>query len=743
MQIKPALITSLLLFSLGPSLFSQQVFSQPIVAQQVNAQQVVQSRRPQVGLALGGGGALGLAHIGVLRYLEEHRIPVDRIAGTSMGGLVGGLYATGRSAADLADIADHAPWPDFLRSSPKFADRPVAEKQEWNRITGEFTFRFGKRLSLPAGINPGQQLALLLSRETMGYSALHSFDELPIPFRCVATDLVAADAFVLGEGSLAKAMRATMALPAIFTPVEWNGRVLIDGGLVNNLPADVVRDIGAEVVIAVLLQSAPADARQLTTISNILKQSVTVALVQNERRNARLANIVIEVPTKKVGLLDFNEAHDVIESGYEAAKRNARALAALALPPAEWEEYIRAKNARRQAVPDSGNLVAVRSPQPSVQQNAAHELSQKLSGGPVSEDKLETILTSLTAATGLPGAFYIWQNEAPQEPGFRVDLEPRPDRELLLRPSAFYQISHGEAGRATLQLNATTILRNAYKSRVLSDLFIGYDPGARLEYYRPFDGSSFFIAPGFLVQRQHSSTYQGGLRTDFTRDRVAGSFYAGAGTWRFVQVRVGMQAGFDTYSKQLTVDGVASKNTPFINPEAVLVYNTQDSGALPTHGTRVNASLGMSFRNHSYPYLEMNFDYFHPLPHKFTVFARGEADSSFGRKLTFFDQFTTGGLSQLDAYRYQEFRANTALAAGGGFIYRGLNPSNVAFRPYFGGWYEDARLDLGSQHWQTRQSTSVGLLIPTPIGLAGLTVAFDETGRARLRFSLGSFWNRP
>jgi len=701
------------------------------------------NHRPRVGLALGGGGALGLAHIGVLRFLEEHHIPVDLIAGTSMGGLVGGLYATGRSSADLEKIANNATWADFLRASPRFADRPVAEKQEWNRITGEYTLRFGKRLSLPAGINPGQQLALLLSRETLGYSGLHSFDDLPIPFRCVATDLVSADAFVLRDGSLAKAMRATMALPAIFTPVEWNGRVLIDGGLVNNLPTDVTRDMGADVVIASVLQGAPADAKQLTTISNILKQSISVALLQNERRNAKLADILIEVPPRSLGLLDFIETEKVIESGYRAAERNAKTLETLALSPHEWEEYIHAKNSRRRIVQDTGKLIAVSSSQPAIQQNAARELSHKLSGDLVSEEKLEANVTSLTAATGLPGAFYTWQNDGNRDAGFRVELEPRPSRELLLRPSVFYQISHGEPGRATVQLNATTISKDAYKSRFLTDVFLGYDPGARFEYYHPFDGNSFFAAPGFLVQRQHSSTYQGPVRSDFTRDRVAGSFYIGAGTWRYIQARIGIQTGFDNYSKRLTVDGVPAKNTPFINPEAVLVLNTQDSGQLPNHGTRINGSLGWSFRNHSYPYLQLNFDHFKPINKRFSLFARGEADSSFGRKLTFYDQFTLGGYGQLDAYRYQEFRANSAVAGGGGLIYRGLNPSNVAFRPLLAAWYEGARLDLGSLNWQTHQSTSMGLLVPTPLGVTVLGVAFDETGRARLRFSLGSFWNRP
>ena len=136
----------------------------------IQGQETAQPQRRRVGLALSGGGARGLAHIGVLRFLEEHRIPIDRIAGTSIGGLLAGLYATGRSAADLEKTARSTQWNDLLRSAPSYEDRPVAEKQDWNRIGGQWTLRFGKKLSFPAGINSGQQLALLLTRETIAYS---------------------------------------------------------------------------------------------------------------------------------------------------------------------------------------------------------------------------------------------------------------------------------------------------------------------------------------------------------------------------------------------------------------------------------------------------------------------------------------------------------------------------------------------------------------------------------------------
>jgi NTE family protein len=184
---------------------------------------IAQNPRPRVGIALSGGGALGLAHIGVLRYLEERRIPVDRIAGTSMGGLLGGLYATGLTAKDLERIVREANWDDLLRTTPRFEDRIVAEKQEWNRVTGSYSIPLGGGLSLPAGINSGQSLVGLLSRETAAYWDVQRFDDLPIPFRCVATDLLSGNAFVFREGRLPQALRSTMAIPGVFAQRDGCG----------------------------------------------------------------------------------------------------------------------------------------------------------------------------------------------------------------------------------------------------------------------------------------------------------------------------------------------------------------------------------------------------------------------------------------------------------------------------------------------------------------------------------------
>ncbi len=402
----------------------------------IQGQETAQPQRRRIGLALSGGGARGLAHIGVLRFLEEHRIPIDRIAGTSIGGLLAGLYATGRSAADLEKTARNTEWNDLLRSAPSYEDRPVAEKQDWNRIGGQWTLRFGKKLSFPAGINSGQQLALMLSRETIAYSGVQSFDDLPIPFRCVATDLRTGDAFVLQEGSLPKALRATLSLPVIFTPVDWEGRVLIDGGLVNNLPTDVVRDMGAEVVIAITLRPPTAEAAELKTFTDVLRQSVSIATLQNERRNAQLADLVVTVPLDSRVFLDFRNVSATIESGYRAAQQNAEALKALSLSPQEWEAYLRLKNSRRRTGRTSGPLVAVRSPQPNIQADATEELNRK-SGSLVSARKAGRQPDGIdcrnrSAECVLPVAECSWNRRLPRRSGTAArPLVPAPAHPLL------------------------------------------------------------------------------------------------------------------------------------------------------------------------------------------------------------------------------------------------------------------------------------------------------------------------
>ena len=244
------------------------------------AQQPSETERPSIGVALSGGSALGLAHIGVLRYFEEHHIPVDKIGGTSMGGLIGGLYATGMDSSQISAIVESADWNALLSPSLRFADQPIADKQRWNRTFGDLMLRFGKGFSLQPGLNPGESLSLLLSRSTMAYSGVTNSDQLPIPFRCVATDLVSGESVVFSKGSLPIAMRAIMSLPGVFTPVKLDRMVLVDSGVLENTPVDAVRDMGAKVVIAVALKTPKAKPDQFKSLTDVMQQTISLLIAK-------------------------------------------------------------------------------------------------------------------------------------------------------------------------------------------------------------------------------------------------------------------------------------------------------------------------------------------------------------------------------------------------------------------------------------------------------------------------------
>jgi NTE family protein len=214
-------------------------------------------KRSTVGLVLQGGGALGLAHVGVITWLEEHHIPVDYIAGTSMGGLVGGVYATGHNAAEMRQIVNGIHWDEVLSPLPPYEDLSYRRKEDALAYPNSLEFGLRKGLQFPAGLNSGQQVSLVLDKIALPYSEIKSFNDLPTPFACVAPDLVSGKAKVFHDGSLSLALRSTMSLPGIFTPVRAKDAIYADGGLLQNIPVEVAKEMGADLTLAIHLEEAP------------------------------------------------------------------------------------------------------------------------------------------------------------------------------------------------------------------------------------------------------------------------------------------------------------------------------------------------------------------------------------------------------------------------------------------------------------------------------------------------------
>lgn len=301
------------------------------------------AERPRICLALSGGGARGGAHVGVIRVLEQHRIPIDCIAGTSFGAIVGGLYASGMSVDEIEATLKETDWPDMFQDAIAREDRSFRRKKddELFLVKSKPGFSDGQ-LKLPAGVIQGQKVDLLLSRLTLPVAAIDDFDRLPIPFRAVASDIVTGEAVVLGKGSLARAIRASMSIPAVFAPVEIDGRLLVDGGVANNLPIDVVRDMGAVIVIAVDIGTPLARRDQLKTVLSIANQLsgfLTRRNTEAQIATLRDQDILIVPDLGDIETADFERVTEAVETGRVAAEASLGRLQALAVPEPVWHEY--------------------------------------------------------------------------------------------------------------------------------------------------------------------------------------------------------------------------------------------------------------------------------------------------------------------------------------------------------------------------------------------------------------------
>lgn len=324
------------------------------------AAQMPQSR-PRIGLVLSGGGARGLAHVGVLQVLERARVPVDLVVGTSMGAIIGGLYASGMRADAIERELQAVRWDQVFASR---VDRPALpqrrKEQDFELSTAiELGFRDGQ-LRLPQAAISGSGLESLLRRYTLPVRDVARFDALPIPFRAVATDMETGAAIELAEGDLAQALRSSMSVPGVFAPIERDGRILGDGGLVDNLPVALARRLGAQVVIAVNVGTPIGGRETLGSVVGLTAQMINILTEQNVQRSLALlqdGDVLISPVLGTLSSADFNRTGELILAGRAAAQAQAPHLAPLALPAPAYAQWAQG---HRAAAPAAAPLTAVR-----------------------------------------------------------------------------------------------------------------------------------------------------------------------------------------------------------------------------------------------------------------------------------------------------------------------------------------------------------------------------------------------
>jgi NTE family protein len=333
-----------------PALFHASLFialiglTMPLPAQASEPQEASQSSRPKIGLVLGGGGARGAAHVGVLRVLEELHIPIDYIAGNSMGAIVGGLYAEGMTPDQIEHELETIDWDDVFTDAPPRPDRSFRRKRDDDTYAVQARLGFSEgKMKFPFAFVQGQKFDLQLSRLTLPAAKIQDFNKLPIPFHAVATDIETGRAVVLQSGDLALAIRASMAVPGAFAPVEIDGKLLVDGLVSNNVPVDVVRAMGADIVIVVDVGSGLFKRDEIKGVLDVVAQLSNILSDRNvEQQLATLkpADILIRPALGKMSAGDFNLAREGIGKGELAARAAIPELKKLSVDAATYQQYL-------------------------------------------------------------------------------------------------------------------------------------------------------------------------------------------------------------------------------------------------------------------------------------------------------------------------------------------------------------------------------------------------------------------
>jgi NTE family protein len=687
--------------------------------------------------------------VGVLRWLEEHRIPIDVVAGTSMGGLIGGSYATGMSPDEVEAMLAEIDWTAMFDSSD-FPFQSVRRKRDSRAYPAYLEFGLKGGLSVQTSLNGGQQVDLLLHRVTAPYYALESFDRLPTPFRCVAFDLLSAERVVLDRGSLARALRATMSLPAVFPPVAMNNQVLVDGGVADNVPADVVRDMGATVVIAVNVGDLTDKTRIATSLLGVASSTMDAMMRANTLKGMAAADIVINVPLAEYGSLDWRRFRDLIREGYEATEAMRAQLLPHAVDQATWESWRagRAK-ARRTSLPLPTFLEidgAGRVDAGFMQRELADQIGRPLDLGALDADltelgglgRYESLTWEIVERNGAQGLLVraVPKSYAPPFLFLGVSLEDTTSNSFRFGLSGRY-LAFDVAGSG---------------SELRVDAAVGSDPSAGVALYKPIGSTPLFVEPlAAIASRTLNVVEEQRVLATYHQSRAILGADVGVNVGRINEVRAGMFWGhIDTEVK------VGSPDLPSVTgPQAIArlewTHDSQDNPIVPSRGVHSSSQL-RHFLNSPAPSVEtdrstegvtqfevgLSWAWSLDRSAQNRVFALGGAGTSFGDRPLPTEQFSLGGPFQLSALDGGARRGDNFVLTTGGYL------RQVARLPDFmggvvlaGGW-----LEFGSafDEWDTATfdtNASVGVIAETLLGPVFVGASAGSDGASRFYVGIG------
>jgi NTE family protein len=704
--------------------------------------------RPRVGLVLSGGGARGAAHVGVLKVLEQMHVPIDAIAGTSMGAVVGGLYASGMSAAQIEALLRSVNWQDAFQDRPPRAELGYRRKQDDRNFLVRFALGLTKKgVVLPQGFVQGQKLEQVLRNATLPVSEIQDFNRLPVPFRAVATDLETGAAVVLKSGDLVTAMRASMSAPGVFAPAQRDGRLLIDGGIVDNLPIDVARAMGVDVLIVVDVSFPLYERDELTSPLEVTNQAFAIlirARTQAQRDKLTASDIVIDPKLPHFASTDFGRVPQALRAGEEAAKLAAHSFAPLALSEADYQTYLASHRSRVSELPE---LSFVRAAPDSKQYEDLIDATMKdLVGREFDKELVKKKLTSLYALDRFESIDYSI-----------VDEDGKSGLELALRRKSWgpnyvrvgLNLEDDFEGNSRYNAAARFIVTEINKlgAEWLTDLQIGDNPRFFSEFYQPLSlASRYFIAP--QVEFEERSIFQRSGHHRIAEYRVRtmqGGVDIGRELSNWGEIRLGVRRGTDRSRVLVGDPGLPTSEFDRGGLFARFSYDKLDSIFFPRRGQQFElewdgerARLGA---DREYDAFKMNWLFARSFDRHTLIFWTN-AGTTLDSLNTPENAFTLGGFLNLSGLP-PRFLSGPHYGIARLMYYRriGRGGSGVFDFPVYAGmsleagntWADRSDISFGD----TRKDGSLFLGIDTPLGPVYLATGFDEGGDKAFYLFLG------
>jgi NTE family protein len=716
--------------------------------------QIPVTTRPPLGLALGGGAARGIAHIGLLRWFEEHRIPIDYIAGTSMGGLIGGAYASGLSPDEIQKLMNDADWDlMFLGDSP-FRYKTFRRKEDARAFPGQIDFGLKGGFKLPSGLNAGQQIELLLDRIALPYYDVQNFDGLPTPFRCVATDIRKGEAMVLGSGSFARALRATMAIPAVFTPVVLDERMLVDGGALNNVPADVVKSMGAKVAIAVNVGANTDEPPAPTTLFAILGQTIDSMMTTGTRQALKSADLVVVPDLKGLTGADWRRADALVERGYKAAEAMSAELLRYQVDEAAYTEWMNARKARRRNESPVVKRVVVEGLPPVETKTITSTLDARHAGHALLREDLEDSILRISGTDRYEIITYTMR-PAPEGPELVVSVTPKSYGPPFLLPAIDVQNIDSSAFAMGLRLRLAVYETPLPNSEIRFDVGVGSDQAVAIELYKRIGRRGVFFAPRAYFSRTSLNGFDDG---EFVAEYRVKRTGVGADVGYSTGMRSEIRFGYD----EADVRARLRIGTPLL-PEANgsdrftslrWVFDGQNSPLVPSRGLRLVTSMRYYFdtpeivdsagtvlqQARDVPQGEVRAAWFTRVKPRTRLFLSGGGGTSFGEDPGF-NEFALGGPFRLGSFNNEELHGDNYVLGVGGLLREWFRlPDVLGGNAYYGMWLEQGSAFSRWSEADYKASLSAGIILETLFGPAffGYSQSLTEGG-GRFYVALGPF----